>query len=292
MKMISTLCLIFALSGCGGGNALSQPTAAQQPVTTSPAQEAKAVVSITFDDGWKSALNNGIPVFNNAGFPVTAYVVTKYNGVAGYMTHTDILGLYALGNEIGVHTQTHPCLADIQVLQPNGQWSEAGACLKSGYKQPEQTTDNELAQEQEIAGAIKDLAALGLSPKSIAYPYGNFNDKTKQIAARNGLMAGRTVDSWTTLTNTSTTDKFALHARCVENNGETDEQLAALITADIDNAIKNKSWYILCLHHVDHPDPSSARYNVSSKTLQMVVDHLKSTGVSVKTVEQVISTMR
>jgi polysaccharide deacetylase/Big-like domain-containing protein len=76
-------------------------------------------VSLTFDDGYYSAYNKGVPILDAAGLKCTFYTITSLVGdtVDGYVTQSQLQTLYKNGHEIGNHTRTHPALSTISAAQ-------------------------------------------------------------------------------------------------------------------------------------------------------------------------------
>jgi hypothetical protein len=60
-------------------------------------------VSLTFDDGYYSAYNKGVPILDAAGLKCTFYTITTLVGdtVDGYVTQSQLQALYKNGHEIG-----------------------------------------------------------------------------------------------------------------------------------------------------------------------------------------------
>jgi peptidoglycan/xylan/chitin deacetylase (PgdA/CDA1 family) len=67
---------------------------------------AQAAVSLTYDDGYDSQLENVAPLLDDLGFKAT-FFLTVQNIDARV---TDWIALSKRGHEIGDHTLTHPCL--------------------------------------------------------------------------------------------------------------------------------------------------------------------------------------
>jgi peptidoglycan/xylan/chitin deacetylase (PgdA/CDA1 family) len=115
-------------------------------------------VAITFDDGLESFAGEAWPVLEDAGMPVTLYVVTALAGTfnrwdadshappARRLLDWDAIGRLAeRGVAVGSHTRAHPDL----------------------------TTLSASALADEIEGSRRDIeAAIGAPATSFAYPYG------------------------------------------------------------------------------------------------------------------------
>jgi peptidoglycan/xylan/chitin deacetylase (PgdA/CDA1 family) len=76
---------------------------------TDPTKYNRALVSLTFDDGWKSIHDNGLPILKKYGLVSTHYINSQptLDGYSGYNTPQDIKDLADAGNEIAWHTNTH-----------------------------------------------------------------------------------------------------------------------------------------------------------------------------------------
>jgi peptidoglycan/xylan/chitin deacetylase (PgdA/CDA1 family) len=147
------------------------------------APPSRRTLVVTFDDAYRSVLEFAAPVLRSLGLPGTVFVPTDFPGRAGPMTWAGIeewlggpfedeltplawdeLGaLASVGWEIGSHTRSHPRLT--------------------------QLGDAELAEE--LAGSKAALEeALGLPCTSIAYPYGDIDQRVVNATAAAGYLAG------------------------------------------------------------------------------------------------------
>jgi peptidoglycan/xylan/chitin deacetylase (PgdA/CDA1 family) len=155
----------------------------------------QGMVSITFDDAYQSTYDNGLPVFQAANIPVTAFIITgNYSGLtrsdgypygwnndncptvspapttfdpscfvgvgttSNYMTWAEVYNIAnaSVGNEIGAHTRSHNSLSTISAADQVG----------------------------EIQGALTDLVANGFTNvHTMAYPYGDYGCLTQDEIA-------------------------------------------------------------------------------------------------------------
>jgi len=142
---------------------------------------AKAV-AITFDDGYRSVLDHGFPVLSEFGFPGTVFVPTSLVGLSGPMSwpgidkwvggsHEDELTpmtwdelrvLRDAGWEIASHTQTHPKLPELG----------------------DEELHAELVTSREVCAR-----ELGATCRSLAYPYGAWDDRVADAAGEAGYEA-------------------------------------------------------------------------------------------------------
>lgn len=147
------------------------------------AEPSARTFSVTFDDAFADVHEHALPVLRELDVVGTVFVPTAFvrsasaldwPGYAGLaagadrprmrpMSWAQLESLAAAGWEIGSHSRTHPHLTTL--------------------------TDDELAAE--LGGARADLeAALGLPCPSIAYPYGDVDDRVGTAAAQAGYRTG------------------------------------------------------------------------------------------------------
>jgi len=99
--------------------------------------DEKNPIVLTFDDGYKDAYTQALPVLKQYGFIGTFYIIKGYIGGGNYMNQSEIDELQGAGNEIGSHSLSHPDLANIslaearrQIFDPKG--SATAFCYPSG----------------------------------------------------------------------------------------------------------------------------------------------------------------
>ncbi|HTX10635.1 MAG TPA: polysaccharide deacetylase family protein [Solirubrobacteraceae bacterium] len=98
------------------GNAIYRPAAqVRQSLTIN---EAKTVVTLTFDDGYEDMITNALPVLQQDQLHGTFYIISgALNNSADtspdYMTWSQLQTLYRDGNEIGSHTVLHEALSQV-----------------------------------------------------------------------------------------------------------------------------------------------------------------------------------
>jgi peptidoglycan/xylan/chitin deacetylase (PgdA/CDA1 family) len=79
-------------------------------------------VVITFDDGYRDLLTDGLPILKQCGFTATVFLATdriretptRFEGV-DYLTWEDVRELHKEGMSFGSHTVTHP---DLRSMEP------------------------------------------------------------------------------------------------------------------------------------------------------------------------------
>jgi peptidoglycan/xylan/chitin deacetylase (PgdA/CDA1 family) len=137
-------------------------------------------VAITFDDGSETDLISAAPVLHQFGFGATFYVTNRWLGQQGYLSHTQLRDLCALGFEIGCHSMTHAYLTDLD---------------DSGLR-------------REIAEAKSELERIiGKPVEHFSCPGGRFDLRVSKVAHGAGY---RTVTTSEIQANSPSTDRFAL----------------------------------------------------------------------------------
>ena len=133
------------------------------------------LVAITFDDGFRSVYEHGLPVLLRYGFPATIFLVTDYCGKTNswpgqplyakpcpLLTWAEVREMSKVGVTFGSHTRTHP---DLRTVAHSGAEEELVASKK----------------------AIED--AIGRPVDMLAYPYGAYDDRAKHLAQQHFTLA-------------------------------------------------------------------------------------------------------
>lgn len=77
----------------------------------------RSLVTLTFDDGWRSQYTGAFPLLNNYNMRAMFYIITGQLGIGDYMSAADIINLHNSGNEIGSHTVSHPDLTRLTLSE-------------------------------------------------------------------------------------------------------------------------------------------------------------------------------
>jgi len=225
--------------------------------TYTPAPFNRALVSVTFDDGWANQYTNGMPVMQQNGLIGTYYIISgELADQPDYMSGTQVKNLFAQGNEIASHSVTHPDLTTLSAAQ-----------LK-----------NEMANSQTT---LQNL--IGAPVVDFAYPFGAYNGNTIAVG-KQYYQSQRTVNA-----GYNTKDNFDLTQLKMY---EVDSNISqAQVKAWIDGAIASNSWLILCYHEIatTPTDPTDDLYTTKPADFAAEMAYLKSTNVATKTVQQAIN---
>ncbi len=155
---------------------------------TEAATDAPAgkVLAVTFDDGYRSVVTLALPILERLGLPGTVFVPTDHVGTEKPMVWSgleqwvgteheqelvcaswrELDGLVQSGWEIGGHTRTHPHLTGI----------------------------DDAAILEELVGSRRAIDEhLGGRCTSMAYPYGDYDERVAAAAAQAGFLAAGTL---------------------------------------------------------------------------------------------------
>ncbi len=132
----------------------------------------KAIL-ITLDDGYVSEVNVGVPILEKYGFPATFFVYLEYINKGGKsVTWAQLAELRDKGYEIGSHTVSH---------------------LDLKHKPAKWPGDYESWLKDELERSKKVLEEqLGIRCATIAYPFGNHNEKVQAATKAAGYEAAFT----------------------------------------------------------------------------------------------------
>lgn len=129
-------------------------------------KKPEKVVCLTIDDGYKSFVENGLPLLIKYGFKATLFVNTETIGSSDYMDWDDLKQAADAGIEIGNHSHSHDYFLNDSTA--SGLESYAADLMKS----------QSLIEQN-----------LGFRPQTFAYPYGEFDDSLKRVTKEAGFIA-------------------------------------------------------------------------------------------------------
>lgn len=149
---------------------------------------AAPTVAVTFDDGFRSVVDDAFPILAHYGVPATMFVVTEFVGADAPLAWSgidhwvespsvselkpvswdDLRQLAAAGWEIGSHTCTHPHLTQCD-----------GDTLVRELRDSKQRCERDL----------------GIPCSSLAYPYGDVDRRVWQAAGQAGYASAAALPS-------------------------------------------------------------------------------------------------
>ena len=160
------------------------PATFHQAVTNPPAARA---FSVTFDDGWRSVLEHGLPVLSRLGVPATVFVSTSFVDTS----EKPLIGPDLLEWLDGPHRDELFCLSWPQLSELAGAGWEIGSHTMT-HPWLTQVDDERLARELRGSKARCE-EMLGTPCRTLAYPKGNFDDRVERAAAEAGYEAAATL---------------------------------------------------------------------------------------------------
>ncbi|MCG3147224.1 MAG: hypothetical protein PCFJNLEI_00662 [Verrucomicrobiae bacterium] len=189
----------------------------------------RAAFSMTFDDGRRTQLDNGISILNRYGVKATFYPMPE----ALESDPERWRDVAAKGHEIGNHSLRHPCSC-------NFAWSRANPLEDYSLER----------MERELKEANARIeAVVGTKPVTFAYPCGEQyvgrGEGTLSyvpVVARNFLV-GRGFDQWG-LNDPVFCDLAKLHGR------DMDRAQLETLQGLLDEACRLGSWLVLAAHEV------------------------------------------
>src|SRR5437867_10108823 len=147
---------------------------------------------ISFDDGWKSQYEVAWPIMKKFGYPFTMFIYTE--GVRGgslgggeAITWEQLADMRDNGVDIQAHTATHQDLREghnIMLAAPGGKRTKT----KLTGPAYEQWVQNEVVGSKQLLEQ-----RLGIKVNCFAVPFGNYNERVKELARNAGYEAMFTV---------------------------------------------------------------------------------------------------
>ncbi|HEY1508494.1 MAG TPA: polysaccharide deacetylase family protein [Solirubrobacteraceae bacterium] len=152
------------------------------------APPADKTLAVTFDDAFASVYEHAFPILSSLGVPATVFAPTSFmaerqplhwNGIDHWlqtqsapelrgMSWEDLGRLHEAGWEVGSHTRTHPRLTSLD--------------------------DKEMRDE--LAESRREIAANLSAPcETVAYPYGDVDERVADAAQSAGYLAGAALAS-------------------------------------------------------------------------------------------------
>jgi peptidoglycan/xylan/chitin deacetylase (PgdA/CDA1 family) len=207
---------------------------------------SQAMVSLTFDDGWRSIYDNALPVMSRYNVISTQYLVSGFlGGYQEYMKPSQVYEFTKLGHEVASHTFDHADLTRLDDKQLARQITVSQSGLAKCF------------------GAVTDFAP----------PFGSNNQHT--IAAEKGIYQ----TSRSTEVGFNSPDALDPYQLKVQNVRA--DTSPAQLQAWLDTAISNHVWLILVYHQVIN---GGGEYSRTPADFETDIRSLKESGIAVKTI--------
>lgn len=211
----------------------------------------RALVSITFDDSWRSDHSAALASLKRFRLVATHYVITGMLDQPKRLSWAMVEDLFRRGHEIGAHTESHPDLVKVD--------------------------DDTLANELDAPARVLQQRCLGAA-EDFSSPFGSYDERTlAAIRARYRSHRGTELG----FNSKVGFDRYQLKVQSLRAS-TTPEQ----IDAWADEAEASKSWLILVYHDVVSPVASS--YSVTPTALDGQLGALAKHDLEVVTVRQAL----
>jgi peptidoglycan/xylan/chitin deacetylase (PgdA/CDA1 family) len=211
----------------------------------------RPLVSLAFDDGWKSVRERALPILQRYGAPATNYILTGEIGVdPEYLNLADLRVLAEAGHQIASHSVNH---LDLTKSRPR-------------------------VVRHEVRDSKKFLKKNGFAPiLDWASPYGTSSTSTtaevkKVYRSQRSAQPGF-----------NSKDDFDIYALKVQ--GVVLSTTAAEVQSWVDQAVREKTWLILLYHEVA---TNNHEYSTTPAQLESHLEILKKAGVLIVTVDQAL----
>lgn len=214
----------------------------------------RALVSLTFDDAWKSTHDNGLPVLTKYGYKSTQYLLTGMTSDPDYMTVANMKDFKNAGHEIASHTVDHPDLTTVTTTKLTSELGNSKNWLKN---------------------------KLGVTATDFATPYGAYNS-TVLTNIKKYYSSHRSVEA-----GYNSKDNFDIYDIRVQNI--TNQTAAADVANWVAQAQADKTWLVLVYHQVAATQADAAEYDTWTANLDAQLAAIKAANVPVVTVQQALT---
>ena len=146
------------------------------------------VVAVTFDDAYRSVLDLGRPILDRLGLVASVYAPTDFIGLSGPMAWPGIDRWLSTAHRDELQPMSWDELRELA----DGGW-EIGSHTRS---HPHLTALDDSALAEQLSGskaACED--AMGRPCTTLAYPYGDYDDRVAEAAGAAGYSAAATLPS-------------------------------------------------------------------------------------------------
>lgn len=206
----------------------------------------RPLVSISFDDIWITAINDGMAALDKRGWKGSFYITRKFAESAQnpeYAKTKDVQQLIERGHEIGAHGDVHSQMSTLSDEDIHG----------------------------ELNATYNYLKNLGQTPEGIAYPFGDFAENVERETQRFHSYARTSLVGL----NDKGVDRYRL--RIVPVTGSSD---TAVLKRWVDFAKASNTWVIFLFHDLSDA-PGNFEYTTSLQQYKEVLDHVENQKLTV-----------
>ena len=215
----------------------------------------EGIVSISFDDGWKSIYDSAFPILEKHNIPSTQYInpgLSENRELTSYMSFDQVREMQSRGHEIGSHSLTH-CVQTI-------------------------LTAEEL--EDDSKESAKILERHGIEGNGgFAYPFGSYNHVVNESKKKHYAYL-RTSDQGY---NDYYHDLSKLKAYTLEADTTLEE-----LESWVEYAKTNNLWLILVYHNIEQ----NGQFNVTPEEFEEHLKLIKASGLKTMTVQDALNQVK
>ncbi len=222
-----------------------------------PAEFEQGLVSVTFDDIWSSAVNEGAAELESRGYTGSFYVTQDYaekSALPEYAKANTLQKLIDAGHEIGAHSLSHRAMTKL--------------------------TEADL--QSEVQSPFDYLKANGQEPQGFAYPFGDFGQREENSVKKTYAYARTSL----TGLNDKTADPYRIRIVAITRDTSTSQ-----IFEWIDAAKKTKTWVVFLFHDLQL-NPNDFDYTSTVTQYRQMLDYIQRNQVKVVTVKEGIAALK
>lgn len=199
------------------------------------------VISINFDDGWKSIYDNAFPVMKQYGVTSSQFIVADYlDNTQLYMTREQISEMQAAGHEVGAHSLKHCDLARLGQTDLTYDTQSSKSILETNF------------------GYISGLA----------YPFGSHSSRTNNYMKQMFEYTRTTEPGY----NDYYFDPYGIKVQNISQDTDINK-----LEAWIADAKANNLWLVLVYHQVE----PSQKYGISPSDFEQHIKIISESGIKV-----------
>jgi hypothetical protein len=212
--------------------------------------QQSGLVTIWFDDAYKSQFDIGYPILKEKGLTAAIAVPTAHVGYPAYMTWSQLTELQNAGWETTAHSRNHNCRQEMLAIDD---------------------------LENEILGSADDLLRHGLAYYHYVSPCGTSNETQDYIASMH-FQSQRIAQEG--LNALPLDDEFHLKTYTLTN-----KTVPSQVESWLREAKKGQDWIILSVHQIGQEEGS---YTINEGMLREVIEKVAASRLPVVLPSQVI----